>query len=79
MGERIGVLGGRRVCGRSGALRGRVAVNCVVYGRYLKGAVVRSISCSAPLKVSRLLEVDALDGSLFRGVDGWILFGCVWA
>ena len=24
---------------------------CAVYGRYLKGAVVRSISCNAPLKV----------------------------
>ena len=41
-------------------------VVCVVYWRCLKGAVVRLISCNAPLKASRLLWVNTLDGSLFH-------------
>ena len=46
----------RSVLGDSGA----------VYGRYVKGAVVRSISRNAPVKASRLLGINALDGSLFH-------------
>ena len=34
-------------------------VGYVVYYRYLKGAVVRLISCNAPLKASRLLWVNS--------------------
>ena len=47
--------------------KGAGVVVCVVYGRYLKSVVVRLIiSCNAPLKVSRLLEINALEGSLFH-------------
>ena len=44
---------------------------CVVYGRYLEGAVFRSISCNAPLKVSRLLGINVFRGSLFHCAVVW--------
>ena len=58
---------------------GTGVVVCVVYWRCLKAAVVRLISCTAPLKASRLLWVNTLDGSLFhwaiiRGGGGGAVF-----
>ena len=32
----------------------------------LKGAVVRLMSCNAPLKVSRLLSANTLEGNMFQ-------------
>ena len=37
-----------------------------LYWRCLKGAIVRLMSCNAPLKVSRLLWANTLEGSLFH-------------
>ncbi|KAK2191065.1 hypothetical protein NP493_60g03024 [Ridgeia piscesae] len=56
--------GGGWGCGGDGVWRG-TGVVCVVYWRCLKGAIVRLMSCNAPLKASRLLWVNTLDGSLF--------------
>ena len=39
--------------------------------RCLKDTCVRLMSCNAPLKASRLLWVNTLDGSIFY----WVLFG----
>ena len=39
---------------------------CVVYWRYLQDAVVRLMSCNAPLGASRLKWVNAIDGSMFH-------------
>ena len=47
-------------CGRDGVWRGTGVVVCVVYWRCVKGAVVRLMSCNAPLKASRLLWVNTL-------------------
>ncbi|KAK2143053.1 hypothetical protein NP493_4671g00001 [Ridgeia piscesae] len=58
--------GGGWVCGRDRVWRGTGVVVCVVYWRCLKGAVVRLMSCNAPLKASTLLWVNKLDGSLFH-------------
>jgi len=41
-------------------------VHCLCHGRCMNGAVVRSISCNAPLKALRLLGMNALNGSLFH-------------
>ena len=64
MEKSIGQCRGR--CGRGEVWRGTGVVVCVVYWRCLKGAVVRSISCNAPLKASRLLGINALDESLIH-------------
>ena len=45
-------------------------VVCVVFLRYLKGAVVRLISCSAPLKASRLLGINTFDESVHWAIVG---------
>jgi hypothetical protein len=37
----------------------------IAYWRCMKGAIVRLMSCNAPLKVSRLLWANTLEGSLF--------------
>ncbi|KAK2183613.1 hypothetical protein NP493_305g03027 [Ridgeia piscesae] len=58
-----GVVGSRR----DGVWRGRTrVVVCIAYWRCLKSAIVRLMSCNAPLKVSRLLWANTLDGSLFH-------------
>ena len=41
-------------------------VVCAVYWRCLKGVFVRLMSSNAPLKASRLLWVNTLDGSVFH-------------
>ena len=54
--------GGGWGCGRDGVWRGTGLVLCVAYyWRCLKGAVVRLMSCNAPLKASRLLWANTLD------------------
>ncbi|KAK2176930.1 hypothetical protein NP493_630g00066 [Ridgeia piscesae] len=58
--------GGGRGCGRDGVWRGTEVVVCIANWRCLKGAVVRLMSCNAPLKASRLLWVNTLEGSLFH-------------
>ena len=58
--------GGGWGCGRDGVWMGTGVVVCVTYRRCLKGAVVRLMSCNAPLKASRLLWANTLDGSLFH-------------
>ncbi|KAK2178105.1 hypothetical protein NP493_562g03029 [Ridgeia piscesae] len=52
------------VCGRDVVWRGTGVVMYIAYWRCLKGAIVRLMSCNAPLKVSRLLWAT-LGGSLF--------------
>ncbi|KAK2186755.1 hypothetical protein NP493_190g05005 [Ridgeia piscesae] len=52
--------GGGCGCGRDGVWRGTGVVVCIAYWRCLKGAVVRLISCNAPLKASRLLWANTL-------------------
>ena len=54
--------GGGWGCGRDGD----GVVVYIVYWRCLKGAIVRLMSCNAPLKVSRLLWATTLEGSLFH-------------
>ena len=49
-------------------VRGGRRQDCVVYGRYLKRAAVRSIPCTVHLKVSRLFLVKVLRGILFHCV-----------
>ncbi|KAK2194169.1 hypothetical protein NP493_2g18052 [Ridgeia piscesae] len=60
--------GGGWGCGRDGVWRGTGVVVCVVYWTCLKGAVVRLMSCNAPLKASRPLWVNTLEGSMFHWV-----------
>ena len=38
----------------------------IAHWRCLKGEIVRLMSCNAPLKVSRLLWANTLEGSLFH-------------
>ncbi|KAK2187029.1 hypothetical protein NP493_180g03030 [Ridgeia piscesae] len=58
--------GGGWGCGRDGVWRGTGVVVCIAYWKCLKGAVVRLMSCNAPLKVSRLLWANTLKESLFH-------------
>ncbi|KAK2182570.1 hypothetical protein NP493_348g03079 [Ridgeia piscesae] len=45
--------GGGWGCGMDGVWRGTGVVVCIAYWRCLKSAVVRLMSCNAPLKASR--------------------------
>ena len=58
----------RLVMGEGGGVEGDRGGGVCCFWRYLKGAVVRLISCSAPLKASRLLWINTLDESLFTGL-----------
>ncbi|KAK2157636.1 hypothetical protein NP493_1861g00043 [Ridgeia piscesae] len=53
-------------CGRDGVWRGTWVAVCIVYWRFLMGAVVRLMSSNSLLKASRLLWVNTLYGSLFH-------------
>ena len=53
-------------CGRDGCVEGDGVVVYIGYWRCPKGAIVRLMSCNAPLKVSRLLWTNTLEGSLFH-------------
>ena len=64
VGEKYKSMMGRVGCGKDWVWPSGVVY--VVYWRCLKGAVIRLISCNAPLKASRLLWVYIFDGSLFQ-------------
>ena len=49
-GEKYKSMMGEGGCGRDGVWRGTGVVVCVVYWRCLKGAVVRLMTCHAPLR-----------------------------
>ncbi|KAK2188509.1 hypothetical protein NP493_130g03004 [Ridgeia piscesae] len=55
--------GGGWGCGRDGVWRG---TGWWSYWRCLKVAIVRLMSCNAPLKMSRLLWANTLEGSMFH-------------
>ena len=63
--------GGVWGCGSDGVWRGTGVVVYIAYWRCLNGAIVRLMSCNAPLKVSRLLSANIRRKSVPLGYCSW--------